>query len=86
MRQCDMRLDDNAPAKQGADPQQERRRLALVLVHGIHVGEIRGAEQGELCFKGAPIKKADREDGTCPAARHAQREQVDAGTRSASRR
>jgi len=41
-----MRLDDNTPAKQEDDPQQERRRLALV--HGMRVGEIRGVEQGEL--------------------------------------
>jgi len=41
IRQCDMRLDDNAPAKEGADPQQERRRLALV--HGMRVGKIRRA-------------------------------------------
>ena len=46
IRQCDMRLDDNTPAKEGDDPQQERRRLALV--HGMRVGEIRGVEQGEL--------------------------------------
>jgi len=46
IQQCDMRLDDNTPAKQGDHPQQERRRLALV--HGMRVGEIRGVEQGEL--------------------------------------
>ena len=32
--------------KEGDDPQQERRRLALV--HGMRVGEIRSVEQGEL--------------------------------------